>query len=282
MMKRIIGTVAVLTALTASPATAAGFEELSIYPTIQYFSWREYDTDGARLLKEEGPLFGVGAAATLDLHDNLLFLRGKAELFGGQVDYDGQTTDIDPRFDGLPVKSDVNYFGGKIETDFSWRLPGPDGYLEPFAGLGYRHWLRNIEASSTRTRDNPPVPVQTASATEEWLSLYARLGIRGTYRLSDSLRLSLEGGARYPFLNRNFAEAFGQDVTLAPRSSWSAFGELSTQIGRFRPAVYYEGLRFGRSSAVAVFDPGSARYVGILQPESAADIVGFSFSFLFR
>ncbi|WP_052263421.1 autotransporter outer membrane beta-barrel domain-containing protein [Geobacter pickeringii] len=282
MMKRIIGTIAVFAALTASSATAAGFEEFSLYPTIQYFTWKEYDSGGARLLKEDGPLFGVGGTATLDLHDNFLFLRGKAELFGGQVDYDGQTTDTDPRFDRLPVKSDVNYFGGKIETDFSWRLPGPDGSLEPFAGLGYRHWLRNIEASSTQTRDAIPVAVQTSSATEEWLSLYARLGVRGTYRLSDSVRISLEGGARYPFLNRNYAEAFGQNVTLEPRGSWSAFGELSTQFGRFRPAVYYEGFRFGKSPTVAAYDPVNAQLVGILQPESSADIIGFSFSFLFR
>lgn len=282
MMKRILGALAVLVAFTASPAAAAGLEQLSVYPSFQYFTWKEFDANGAQLLKEDGPLFGVGVAADIDLLNRILYLRGKGELFGGQVDYDGETTDIDPQFDGLPVKSDVNYFGGKLESDFSLRFSGPRGNIEPFAGIGYRHWIRNIEASTTQTRDVPPQGVKTAEATEEWLNLYTRLGMRGTYRLSDSASLSLEAGAKYPFLNRNFAEAFGEDITLKPRGEWSAFAELSARFGMFRPAVFYEGMRFDQSPTVVVFDPSRAVLVGIVQPRSEADIFGFSLSFLFR
>lgn len=282
MLKRIIGIMAVLAACATSPATAAGLAELRVYPSIQYFTWEEFDNSGNRLLKEKGPLLGVGVAAAVDLYDDFLFLGGKAELFGGQVDYDGQTSDIDPRFDGLPVSTNVNYFGGKLETDFSWRLKGPAGFLEPFAGLGYRHWERNIEASSTVTRDTPPVFIRTAETTEEWLSLYGRLGLRSTLYLSDTVRLSLEGGAKYPFLNRNYAEVFGSNITIEPRGRWSAFGEVGLQINRFRPAVFYEGFRYASSPIESVFDPNSGSFVGVLQPRSESDIFGISFSYAFR
>lgn len=282
MIKRILGALAVLVAFTASPAAAAGLEQLSVYPTFQYFTWKEFDSTGSRLLKEDGPLFGAGVSADIDLHDRFLFLRGRGELFGGQVDYDGQTSSANPQFNGLPVKTDVNYFGGKLESDFSWRLAGPAGHLEPFAGLGYRHWLRNIEASSTQTRDVPPQTVQTGELTEEWLSLYTRLGMRGTCRVSDAISLSLEAGAKYPFLNRNFAEVYGQDITLKPRGDWSAFAELSARFGMFRPAVYYEGMRFDRSSVVRVLNPSTGVLDGFVQPRSEADIFGISLNFMLR
>lgn len=278
MMKRIIGILAVIAACSASPATAAGLAELRAYPTFQYFTWEEFNDRGERLLKEKGPLFGVGVAATVDLHDNFLFLGGKAELFGGRVDYDGQTTDTDPQFDGLPVSTNVNYFGGKLETDFSWRLKGPAGFLEPFAGLGYRHWVRNIEASAT----DPPVVVRTAEATEEWLSLYARLGLRSTFYLSDTVRLSLEGGAKHPFLNRNYAEAFGRNITLEPRGRWSAFGEVGLQVDRFRPAFFYEGFRYASSPSIVVLDPRDGSFAEVFQPKSESDIFGISLSYAFR
>src|SRR5512138_1364869 len=132
---RIIGILAALVLLTVTNASAAqfgGVEELTLYPSFQYFTWKEFN-DGTRLLKEDGFLYGAGAAIRVNLlkaETSSLMLRGKAELFGGEVDYDGQTQPTNPQTtppngqiqppSSLPVKTDVTYIGAKGEADLGW------------------------------------------------------------------------------------------------------------------------------------------------------------------
>lgn len=255
-MKTITASVTVLAVLSAAPLQAAGLEELVLFPSVQYFTWEEFDRSGSRIVKEEGPLYGLGVAVKADLAQKVLVLTGKTEVFGGEVRYDGST------LAGTPVRSDVDYIGVDATLDLGYRLRMNRLALEPFAGLGYRWWHREIQATDI-----------SSTTTEEWDSFTLRLGARGEYRLSDSARLFVEGGAKYPWHNRDIANPDGGgDETFRPESRWSAFAEAGGQFGRIRPSVFYEGYRFGASPTVGSF----------YQPRTDADIVGIRIGFAFR
>ncbi|WP_306537450.1 hypothetical protein [Geobacter sp.] len=261
--------------LMASPCLAEGLEEISAYGYGGYFSWKEYDDSGSRLLKESGPIFGAGAAARVDLHQRSLILHGKAELFGTVVNYEGQTQSDDRDFNNRPVDSDTRYFGAKFEGDLGWRFAFDGGSLEPFFGLGYRTWIRDIDNSSATTEAGMRFPV--GGATEYWDTIYTRYGLKGEVPMGNETALFLEAGAKYPLYNRNEAKDTSVgDVTIEPRSDWSAFAELGLRHKAFRPSIFYEGFRFKRSH-----NEQKAGYL-IWQPKSESDIVGISFAYIFR
>jgi hypothetical protein len=238
-----------------------------LFPSFQYFAWEEFDSTGPRILKEEGLLVGAGGTARLDLYDNKLMMKLKGEIFGGDVHYNGQTQD------GEPVKTDVIYFGTKVEDDLGWRFPINSGYFEPFAGLGYRWWLRALQNSFTNNANHFPVD----GSNEYWYSIYTRLGARAAWSFTKDLTIFAEGGGKYAFYNENRADLpDGGKVTIKPGSEWSAFGEIGLTYKRFRPTLYYEGFRFSRSHVVPI-----GNNLGVLQPKSESDIIGINLNWVF-
>lgn len=275
-----IGMLTVCLALLALPAFAgnpAGVEEWYLYPSVQYFSWEEY-FGGRRLLQEEGPLFGFGGGARLALYRKSLMLKVQGEVFGGDVNYRGQTQQntVTPSLSQRPVSTSVVYFGTKLETDIGWRMPLGEWSAEPFAGLGYRWWFRKLEDSTTIDTSGNVVPV--GGYTELWQTLYTRLGMRGSYSPAGDLAYFAEFGGKYPFLNRNSADlSAAGDITLEPDPRWSLFSEIGVSYGRLRAALYYEGFRFGQSALVPI---GGG--VSLLQPKTDSDIFGINVGWIFR
>ena len=280
----IIGMLAICLALLATPALAGqygGVEEWYLYPSVQYFTWEEF-LNGSRLLKEEGPLFGVGGGVRLDLYRKRLLLNVRGEMFGGNVGYRGATQNLDNAAQNdRPLKTDVTYFGTKLESDIGWRLPLAAGSIEPFAGIGYRWWLRAIQDSTAVSNPPPPLVPEVfpvGGYTEWWQTVYTRLGLRGSCPVGSDLSLFAEAGGKYPFLNRNSADFPGSGtVTIEPDPRWSVFAELGARYGSFRPVLFYEGFRFDQSSAVPI---GTNRF--LLQPTSDSDIFGLNLGWAFR
>ena len=272
---KTIGLLVFCLSLLAEPAFA-GVEEWYLYPSLQYFSWSEY-FGGRQLLQEEGPLFGLGGGAGFDLYRKSLMLRARGEMFGGDVHYRGQTqVNPNPALSQLPVKTSVIYFGTKLETDIGWRMRPADFSVEPFAGLGYRWWLRSLE--DTTAVDGSGNQVQVGGYTEYWQTLYSRIGLRGSYDPAGDLSFFAEAGGKYPFLNRNSTEFPGAGtVTLKPEPRWSAFSEIGVSSGRLRAALFYEGFRFGQSPVVPV---GGG--IGLLQPKTDSDIFGVNVGWTFN
>ena len=275
---KVIGLLATLVLFAATNVSAAqfgGVEELSVYPSFQYFTWKEFDR-GTRLLKEDGFLYGAGAAIRVDLlktETGSLMLKGKAELFGGVVDYDGQTQPPNP----FPVKTDVTYIGARGETDLGWRFPVQNVSIEPFAGIGYRWWLRDLH-DTTAFDPNQGRNVQVGAYSEYWQTVYARLGAYLDYTLSDTWKLFGEAGAKYPFYNSNTVEFTDVgEKTIRPGKVWSAFAEIGARYKRFRPAVFYEGFRYATSPLVPIGGNSA-----IFQPESESDIIGVSLGWVFK
>lgn len=253
-------------------------EEWSIlFPSLQYFTWEEFKPAGTRIVKEEGLLVGAGGMARLNLYDKKLMLKLKGELFGGDVHYNGHTQQdtLNPAQSERPAKTDVIYFGTKAESDLGWRLPLSDVSFEPFAGLGYRWWLRALQETTALDTGGNPFPV--GASAEFWMSFYSRLGARAAWNFAKDLTLFAEGGGKYPFYNENRADLpGGGSVTVKPGNEWSAFGEIGVTYKRFRPTLYYEGFRFSQSSVVPV-----GNNTGVLQPRSDSDIFGINLNWVF-
>lgn len=223
--------------------------EFDVYGKIESFTWKEYNDNGSQLLKESGPIYGLGFSNKSDIAKSLTF-KVKGELFGGSIDYDGQTQA------GTPAKTDTNYFGMKVEGDLGWKfMVAKKSSLEPFAGLGWRWWLRDIKSTGT-----------AIGYEELWSSVYARLGLRGDYTLSEQVKAFAEGGVKLPIYTENKIDIYG--VTVKPGNEASAFAEAGFKWAKLKVNVFYEGMRFSKS------DPVTGIGVIVWQPKSKADIYG--------
>jgi hypothetical protein len=253
--------IALLVVFEISHVSVAAAEGFYLYGVVESFTWKEFDDSGARLVKESGPLFGIGIAYSHEFDDKLIFAP-RGEIFFGSVDYDGQTQT------GEPVTSTVGYFGFKLEGDLGRKFKVTQSFsLEPFGGLGLRWWLRDIHDGTTATGGT------AYGYTEGWTTFYGRLGIRGDVDLSSRTQMFAEAGLKLPLYNENTAylsdAGLGSDVTLYPGKSLSSFAEVGMQINRFKASLFYDGMRFSKS---AVVDIGGG--IGVFQPKSSADIYG--------
>ena len=239
-----------------APSVSAQGTQFDAYALVESFTWEEF-AEGERLLKESGPLFGIGGSAQFQVYRQLT-LKGRLELFGGQVNYNGET------WEGDPVTTDANYFGTKSEVDAGWEFLFRETLsLEPFGGLGWRYWLRDLEDTH-----------EASGYLEEWNSLYARVGARGDYRFTPRFKVFAEASLKLPFYNENRAHLSDvglEDVTVRPGNKPSFYAEMGLKYSVLRLAVFYEGLRFSKSDVVH-----ADHDIGVYQPESSADIFGLN------
>jgi hypothetical protein len=237
----------------------AATSENDLYVKVESFTWKEFD-GGEELLEETGPIFGLGFSNRSTIGNWFVFSE-KIELFMGTVDYDGQTQS------GTPVTTDTEYLGCLLEINFGGKIVSSEKFsLEPFAGLGYRWWTRDLQDTST-----------AYGYEEEWSSFYTRLGLHAESQVSNRFKLFAQAGIKYPLVNRNEAKLsrFGiRDVTLEPENELSYFADAGFKTGHFMLSIYYEGMRFDES------DPDDT-YGAFIQPESEADIFGARIGFTF-
>jgi hypothetical protein len=241
--------------------------EFYLYGTAESFAWKEFADNGPRVVKESGPLFGIGLAYSHEFEDRITFTP-KGEIFFGSVDYDGQTQM------GVPVTSTVDYFGLKFDGDLGIRFKVTQRLsLEPFGGLGLRWWIRDIRDGTTSTG------AVASGYTEAWTTVYGRLGVRGGIDMSPQMMMFLEAGVMLPIFNQNTAylsnAGLGPDITVHPGRQASLFAEAGTKISRVRASLFYDSMRFSRSANVA---SGANIY---WQPESTADIYGVKVGVVF-
>lgn len=237
-----------------APAIAAG--ETAVYLKVENFLWKEYRDSGAQILEESGPLLGLGLSGKWDV-DQSMGARCLAEIFGGSVNYDGQTQG------GTPAKTDTDYLGVKVEGDVGPKfMVAGQASFEPFVGIGYKWWKRSIKSTAAAT-----------GGDEIWSSIYARLGGRVELPFSEKMQVFAEAGMIMPVYNKNKVDLL--DVTLEPGNAVSAFGEVGLKWLQLKASVFYEGMRFDKSDLV------TKSGVIIWQPESKADIYGVKLGMAF-
>lgn len=234
--------------------TPAAVAETDLYLKVERFTWKEFSDNGMQLLEETGELYGLGFLYKTDRQKGLTF-KGKGELFGGSIDYDGQTQA------GAPAKTDVDYLGVKLEGSLGWKFMLTEkASIEPFAGLGLGYWSRDLNSTT-----------YAIGYEELWWSFYAGLGVRGDLVVSDVVKLFAEGGIKLPIHNETEVDltTFGiGTVTLEPGNEASAFAEIGLKWKMLKASVFYQGLRFSKSDAVI-----QGGYI-FWQPESKSDIFG--------
>ncbi len=241
-----------------------GRVETCVYLKAEQFVWKEFD-GGTRLLKESGPRFGLGIFRHYE--KNRLTFRPMAEVYGGSVDYDGQTQG------GTPVATDTNYVGGKIGFDAGGVVtPGSAIRLEPFAGVRVEYWDRDIESTA-----------DAIGYSERWESATLRGGLRGETGPGWGRRVRLFGEAalQWPFSAANRANfPFIGKVKVRPDGmlGWSA--EAGMKTGPVRVALFYEAVRFSKSEPV-VIPLGGGSALLLLQPDSDYYVYGLSAGWLF-
>lgn len=259
-MKRLVSIIVLsILAITGSMilfsiSAALANDESGMYLKAENFTWKEFDDTGKQLLKESGPIYGLGYSGKSDINTSLTG-KGRWEMFGGVVDYDGQTTA------GTPVKTDTGYFGMKVEGDLGWKfMVAKKSSIEPFAGLGWRWWNRSIQSTAT-----------VLGYDELWSSIYSRLGIRGNLVFKKTMGVFAEGGVKLPIYNVNNIDLF--DVTVYPGNKPSTFAEAGFKWAKLKVNMFYEGMRFSKSAEVGIYS--------IYQPKSTADIYGVNVGVVF-
>jgi hypothetical protein len=230
----------------------------NLYFNVENFSWQEF-ASGKKLLAESGPIFGVGSFRNFDISKEI-YLKGIIELFAGSIQYDGAT------WGGDPVKTTTDYLGAKIEGDFRYKLiANKESSLEPFAGIGLKNWLRNLQSTAN-----------AHGYKENWTSFYARLGIYGQQKFSDNLTAFIDGALNLPLYNQNRINEFG--VTLNPLIYPGGSAELGLSIYRLKASFFYEKIKYLTSPIVYVYD-GEEIY-SVYQPESENEIFGLKLNFV--
>lgn len=266
----MVMTVVALAGFSAADVPTAVAGEANVYLAVDGFTWKEFD-NGDRAVKESGTLFGVGLTY-LEEFENHMTLKPTAEIFGGTVDYDGQACDLFGTCQ--PATSKVDYFGIKLEGDVGRRFRSArSSFIEPFGGLGLRAWTRDINNGTAAGGS------VTSGYTEDWITLHARLGVRGGVDFSSQKQVFAEVGVKLPLYNENTAYisdiGYGPDVTLHPGKQASFFAETGIKLSSVKASVFYDGLRFSQSSTV------SNGVIAAYQPKSTMDIYGVKLGVVF-
>ena len=272
----VVAFLIVMLALAMTPANASEAEEgffsrleFEPYAAVSYFIWEEYD-NGEKLLEETGPLYAAGGKLRIPI-TGALAADFRGEIFGGRVDYDGQT------WDGDPITTDTDYVGVKLEADLGWDLiVSEKTVFAPFAGLGARIWERELQ--NTLFWDEAEQQTQIAVGYKEyWQNYYARLGVDASHAFSDRVSVFGTAALKIPMYTENEVELTRSlDLELEPGNRYAAYAELGLSIGRIRVSAFYEGLRFSESDPEYGYND-----LWFIQPKSEADIYGIQAGWVF-
>ena len=261
-MKRIACTLA-LGLAAASAAAAPGWW---ISTDAEHFRWQE---SGEPSVTETGPRYGLSWGYLAERPAGWQFgYRGQFRR--GTVDYNGAFL-----FSGQPTTARTQYTGLLNEAQALYRLAPRS--LDLLAGLGLDYWERNI------------LPGQL----ENYSVVYLRLGLN--YDPRENLGFFAGGGVKLPLYVREDAHLGDLGATsnpyLEPKGELSVYAEVGYRFARQWSVVgYYDGYRFGESSAVrvtvtdpAACSPASAPCaLSFFQPASKVDSYGLRLQYNFR
>jgi hypothetical protein len=229
-----------------------------IYARVDYFTWREF-IDSYQVLEESGPLVTIGYLRE-GIHSRI-----RAELFGGNVDYNGET------MDGVELNSQTGYFGGRFELDLLARRPTPRGFVEFFAGLGTRAWQRDLKSGFDEA-DRPVISYQ-----EDWWTVYFYGGLGISRALSPTLELYSTARVGATIFTRQQISLW--DDYLQPKPGFTGAMEFGLRGKHVAMAVRMETMAWAESNTVASYADGD--WWGVYQPRSEMSTVGLSLAYTY-
>ncbi|GEM_PF-2980749 len=283
MIKKVM---IVLVMFSINHAFLAHALEISHQLGVAYYTWKEYTSLGT--VKESGPIgtLGWSLSSSLPPEAKTLMAHAHFEIFGGQVDYDTKTQI------GIPVNTNTDYLGFKVEGSMGWAIVLRSTYesmeqlqkriktkkikilktnkkrivtfVEPFVGLAFRYWDRVIE-SSVDVQGNP-----ASGSVELYSNIYARIGTNVSHMLNGHTTLYANFSLD-PMLWASERVDIGQILVLSngKRLGWEV--EAGTRIKQVNFDVYWQATRLEKSNVVGC----------CFQPKSDQDIIGIKFGYLF-
>jgi len=225
---------------------------------VDYFTWKEF-IKSAEVVEETGPLVAVGYLRE-GLHSRI-----RAELFGGNVNYDGET------MDGVPLYSDTGYFGGRFDVDLLVRDPRPRGFVEFFAGLGTRVWQRDLKSGWDESGR------AVISYQEDWWTVYFTGGLSVSRAITPTWELYATARAGLTIFTRQQVSLW--DDYLEPRAGFTGAMEFGLRGKNLAVAVRMETMAWDESHSVATYADGY--WWEVYQPESEMSTIGLSLAYTY-
>lgn len=218
---------------------------IEIYLSPRYMIWEEFE-NGEKLLEEEGPIFAAG------IRGEISFLKAGLDIYGGSVEYDGQTQG------GDPVKTDSRYTGSSFYFGV-FKSFGDRPAVE--LDLLYRAelWLRDIRSTS-----------KAIGYKELWFYDLIAPGVKLEWD-------PVYAFARYGFMFRNarMQANIAGVPELRPKRGPSYDLGLGFRRNPFGMELSFSYIKFRRSNPKP-FDGGY-----VLQPESVRRIVSLTLFYSF-
>lgn len=226
---------------------------------VENFVWKEFDTDGSQLLEETGPRYVFSFLYQSQFSDAWHY-EVMADLYAGNVDYDGQTQA------GDPITTTSEYRGARGDFTATYDVGGTDSPFALLVGAGLDVWSRNLR--DTTLPDSTPVN----GYQEDYFMIYARLGLQLQFS-HNSWSSKLKAGLRRPLIVEESIDEF--DVTLEPKPTTTYFASWQHLWGldggqSFALNFYFEHTRFDASDS----EFSTIGYV--YQPESDMKTVGIT------
>jgi hypothetical protein len=153
---------------TPAPAAAIGPPSQACwYTRAEYFHWNER-SGGTDFVNEAGALYTLGYTRQFGVE------RFRAELFGGQVNYQGydmyQATSSSP-IEYIPLSNNTDYLGLRGEYELVLAPAAWEGRAAFLVGFGTRFWIRGFPDGTDAQGNMVP------SIQETWWTFYPYLGL---------------------------------------------------------------------------------------------------------
>jgi len=253
----------------ADDSVDEGVSEVSI--VAELFRWQEFDRTGTRLLTEQGVRNRLSFSHNNEMRSSSgVLYRVSGSVYGGAVDYDGQTQPVDlttPKIETHHyAAASVDYRGGVGElaggyriVDFKWGRA-----LDLLVGMGVDSWSRDI-GDGTSSQGGTVFGYE-----EDYEIVFSRFSL-GMEKKTAIWRSLWRAGILYPISTNEKIE--GLPFKLKPGREPSAFFSYRFQLADSDDgdaALYakfvYDSYRFSKSAVVSGFE----------QPKSSMDVVSLS------
>jgi hypothetical protein len=207
-----------------------------------------------------------------------LSLRGDVRLLVGRVQYDtyNQFQNSFGQIVLVPLDTHTSYIGSTQEGSAGYRQGIDGGYIEPFVGLGYRWWWRDLSGET--------------GYPEYYRIVYGRVGVRTEHSFESPMKLRTAFSLELPFSSRetiDFSDSsyndpsFGDVLVVGQRFSvehglrpgWTI--EVGLRQANIDVTGYWQAVRLDESNSALGFDstnPLARRF--FRQPKSHQDILG--------
>jgi len=263
-MQRAITYVSLLL-LYFSPSEFAYADFFEVTPTLYAFDYREFDQSNRLLDKEQGLLSGAKFSGRHEYGNGNLNIH--AALYGGSVDYTGQTQS------GIPHQTDTDTrlfnIGFRLDLVQTTSIP-----VQLFLGLQHWRWDRDI-----LTRNN----VQGLHEIYSWEE--AELGARFDWAIARQSSMWIETSGLYVINPQMDLELPASDLSfhLGAESGYRLRTGISLQGNSVSLSVnaFVERWEFGRSNTIFTNDFfGSSAY--LTEPASKSFHSGLELGFISR